>query len=46
MQTEKLQDVIEKAYVFARQLGVQEVKAEHVLFELANVESHAKAVLA
>ncbi len=45
MQTENLQTVFEKAYLFARQLRVPTLKAEHVLFELANVPSSAQSVL-
>lgn len=45
MQTENLQTVFEKANLFARQLRVPALKAEHVLFELANVPSSAQGVL-
>ncbi len=45
MQTENLQTVFEKANLFARQLRVPALKAEHVLFELANVPSSAQSVL-
>lgn len=45
MQTENLQTVFEKANLFARQLRVPTLKAEHVLFELANVPSSAQNIL-
>ncbi len=45
MQTEKLQMVFDNAYMFAKQLRVPELKAEHVLFELAVVDSDAKRIL-
>ena len=46
MQSEQLQDVFENAYMFAMKLRVHALKAEHVLFALANVESEAKTILA
>ncbi|MCM1289691.1 MAG: ATP-dependent Clp protease ATP-binding subunit [Corallococcus sp.] len=46
MQSEKLQKVFENAYMFANQLRVSNLKAEHILFELANVDSEAKDILA
>lgn len=46
MQSEQLQKVFEKAYLFARQLRVPNLKAEHILFELANVDSVAQKILA
>ncbi|MGN1040410.1 MAG: Clp protease N-terminal domain-containing protein, partial [Candidatus Fimimonas sp.] len=45
MQTEKLQTVFENAYMFAKQLRVPELKAEHVLYELSVVDSDAKRIL-
>lgn len=45
MQTEKMQMVFDNAYMFAKQLRAPELKAEHVLFELAVVDSDAKKVL-
>jgi len=46
MQSENLQKVFENAYMFANQLRVSNLKAEHILFELANVDSEAKDILA
>ena len=46
MQSEQLQKVFENAYMFANQLRVSNLKAEHILFELAGVDSTAKDILA
>lgn len=46
MQSEQLQKVFEKAYLFARQVRSPKLKAEHILFELATVESPAQKILA
>lgn len=45
MQSIKLQTVYENAYLFARQLRAPQLKAEHVLYELAVVDSEAKKIL-